>query len=104
MQQPLIKHITTFLFLVAFLIPRIVDIHVFDHLSDEDEPISCELCDSISHMQEFDLYFDFVTYDDDQILNRPSLFVIHTYYNSPIAKIATPTTIYNKPPPCALLG
>ncbi|WP_299684836.1 hypothetical protein [uncultured Dokdonia sp.] len=104
MKQPFLKHITTFLFLVAFLIPRIVDIHAFDHLSGDDDLIACELCDSISHTQELDLFLGTLSYTTEAPLNIPNAYVPYSIYHSPLAKIATPTTVYNKPPPIFLLG
>ncbi len=99
MQRPLSKYFTTFLFLVAFLAPRVADLHAFDHLSDEDVPISCERCDITCHSQQFDLYLEDGSYYEEQPTNSPSEEIICGIYNSPLAKIATPTSVYNKPPP-----
>ncbi len=104
MQQPLVKHISTFLFLVAFLIPRIADLHAFDHLSGNDDSISCELCDITSHTQQLDLFIGDTSYIEEQPLNMPSPYVTYSFYNSPLAKIVSPTTVYNKPPPFLFLG
>jgi len=104
MQRPLYKHITTFLFLVAFLLPRVANVHAWEHLSDDDETIACELCDITTQSQEVDLFLEVVTYDDTSSLNTPNTFIVNTYYNSPLDKIATPTSVYNKPPPQAILG
>ena len=99
MQRPLSKYFTTFLFLVAFLLPRVADFHAFEHLSDDDVPISCERCDITSHSQQFDLYLNGVSYYEEQPIVTPSERIISEIYNSPLAKIATPTSVYNKPPP-----
>jgi len=104
MQQPLDKHITTFLFLVAFLFPRIADVHVFDHLLEGDEPISCELCDITSHTQQIDLFFGDSFYTEEEPINKLSTHVIYSFYNSPLAKIVSPTFVYNKPPPFIMFG
>jgi hypothetical protein len=99
MQRPLRKYFTAILFLVAFLLPRVADLHAFVHLSDDDVPVSCERCDITSHSQQFDLYLEDVPYSEEQPINSPSEQIISGIYNSPLAKIATPTSVYNKPPP-----
>jgi len=104
MQRPLHKHITTFLFLVTFLLPRIVDIHALNHLFGDDETISCELCDIASNSQQFDLFIDVVSYDDGYLLNTISSIVIDAHYNTPLDKIVSPTSVYNKPPPYVIFG
>jgi len=76
MRQPLFKHITAALFLVAFLAPRMADVHALDHLSGEDDALSCELCDIATNSQEFDLFLDFASYNDLKILNKPSAFIV----------------------------
>jgi hypothetical protein len=99
MQRPLRKYFTALLFLVAFLLPRVADLHAFDHVSDDDVPVSCERCDITSHSQKSDLYLGDLPSYEVQIRNRPSEQNISGIYNSPLAKIATPTSVYNKPPP-----
>lgn len=99
MRHPLIKHISTLVFLAAFLVPRVADLHALDHAFGDDDSISCELCDIALHSSEFDLYLANASYDDSPAINLPSRRIKGCSYNSPIAKIATPTTIYNKPPP-----
>lgn len=99
MQCPIIKYISTFLFLVAFLVPRMVDLHAIEHLSEDDDAISCELCDISSNSVQFDLFFTNTVYDNATACILPSSFIAIRYYNSPIAKIVTPTWVYNKPPP-----
>lgn len=99
MQRPLRKYFAAFLFLVAFLLPRVADLHAFYHLSDDDAPISCEHCDITSHSQQFDFYLEDVQYHEQQLINSPNEQIISGIYNSPLAKIATPTSVYNKPPP-----
>jgi hypothetical protein len=99
MQRPLRSYFTALLFLVAFLVPRVADLHAFDHLSDDDVPVSCERCDITSHSQKSDLYLGDFSYYEELTLNRPSEQSISRIYTSPLAKIATPTSVYNKPPP-----
>ena len=104
MRLPLFKNIITLLFLVAFLAPRVVDLHALEHTASDDEPVSCELCDITAHSQSFDLFVDCPSYEDVEPVNRPSTFVVSTQYNSPLDKIVTPTSVYNKPPPKPFLG
>ena len=104
MKQPLFKHITAILFLVAFLAPRIADVHALDHLSEEDELLSCELCDITSNSQEFDLFLDLASQEDFKIMNKPSSFIVNSQYDCPLEKIVSPTSVYNKPPPSLIVG
>ncbi|TSE08103.1 MULTISPECIES: hypothetical protein [Aquimarina] len=99
MRRQVITNIITLLFTATFLVPRVANLHALSHLSDDDEPISCELCDIISNSHQFDLITnDTYCFEDTQI-NIPSSFVIFTQYNTPKEKIASPISIYNKPPP-----
>jgi len=103
MRQPLIKYITSIIFLVAFLLPRVIDLHALEHLSEhDDEPISCELCDISSHTQQLDLYFGDTSYIEKELSYIPNSYIAYHFYNSPLAKIVSPTTVYNKPPPIML--
>ena len=104
MPQSFSKYITTFLFLVAFLVPRIADIHALEHLQDDDEGVSCDLCDITSYSQQFDLFLDVAAYYDNRPLNAISCLVVYGYFNSPLDKIVSPTSIYNKPPPHLIIG
>ncbi|UZO80708.1 hypothetical protein NBT05_17415 [Aquimarina sp. ERC-38] len=99
MQRPISIYISTFLFLVTFLAPRVANLHALDHFSDDEDSISCELCDITSSSQQFDLYLGHTPSQTDYILNYPSPYVVDSFYNSPTAKIASPSSIYNKPPP-----
>lgn len=98
MLQRVFAHIITLFFAVAFLIPRIVDLHVLNHQPDDDTT-SCELCDILIQSDQFDLIFDDILYFQDQPYNTPSSFIVITKYNVPQKKIVSPTSIYNKPPP-----
>jgi len=99
MQRPLRKHITSLLFLAAFLIPRVAELHVLEHLSEEEEAISCELCDIVSPSQQLDLSTVAVSYEQKQLIPHPSEHIVYGMYHSPLAKIFSPTSVYNKPPP-----
>jgi len=105
MQFSLGKHSTTFMFLVIFLIPKVIDLHVLEHLLGDDHSISCEYCDTISNSKPFNLFLNTSCYKDNKRSGTISAFIVKTYYNSPLSKIVSPTSIYNKPPPVlALLG
>ncbi len=99
MRQRVITNIITLLFITAFLVPRVVDLHVFSHISEDDEPISCEICDTISVSNQFDLIIGDTFHFENDLQNIPSSFIVVTQYNTPIHKIASPVFIYNKPPP-----
>lgn len=99
MQHPLVKHISTLLFLAAFLVPRVVDLHAFDHALGDEDAISCELCDIALLSSELDAQLPSTSYDDSYLNTLPSSKLASYSYNSPIAIIATPITVYNKPPP-----
>lgn len=104
MLRPLIKHITAFLFLIVFLVPRVADFHTFEHLSDDDRSVSCELCDITSNSQQFDLYLEDALPVDKKLVDTPSTTIVYRFYSSPLAKIVCPTSLYNKPPPQLILG
>ncbi|MFC5044386.1 hypothetical protein ACFSTE_14560 [Aquimarina hainanensis] len=86
-------------FAVSFLAPRIANLHVLDHLLDDDTAISCELCDFIVYINYQDLINDHTSYIETKRQNVPSSFVVENRYNAPKEKIVSPITIYNKPPP-----
>ncbi|MEO0528437.1 MAG: hypothetical protein AAFZ89_14485 [Bacteroidota bacterium] len=104
MQRSLIKYSTTFLFLVAFLVPRVADLHVLDHLSEDDGAVSCELCHITYISEQFDLYLGHATYDEQQPISGSITYLLYSGYNSPLAKIVSPTSVYNKPPPHISFG
>ncbi|TPN87375.1 hypothetical protein [Aquimarina algicola] len=100
MYQRILTYIITLLFTVVFIAPRIVNLHVLSHLSDEnDTPISCELCDVLIYTSQLDLAKDDVSYFENTSQNLSGLFVVVPQYNTPQEKIVSPTFIYNKPPP-----
>lgn len=89
------------LFALAFLMPRAINLHAFEHFSGDEDPISCEVCDIIVHTHHIDLSLDDLTSFEIIELQIPSLPVSVSTYETPLYKIATPTTVYNKPPPVA---
>lgn len=102
MQRAVFKHITTLLFLVAFLVPRVVELHAFEHISDNEDQVTCELCDITTQVQEQELTFGQVSHTYQILSPSPSDYVITSSYGSPVAYIVTPTVVYNKPPPFLL--
>ncbi|KZS40152.1 hypothetical protein AWE51_25250 [Aquimarina aggregata] len=100
MRKPILKYIITLFFTVALLIPRIANLHALNHLSEDGEPlISCELCDIISSSDQFDLIIGDTYSFEDQLQIVPNSFIVFSEYNTPKEKIASPVSIYNKPPP-----
>ncbi|GAA3515142.1 hypothetical protein GCM10022393_31390 [Aquimarina addita] len=73
--------------------------HALDHMFEDDDTISCELCDITSQSVQLDWYTGDTSYDNGHIVNNPSSIVVDCFFNSPIAKIVSPTSVYNKPPP-----
>lgn len=104
MQRALGKHFTVLLFLVTFLLPRVVDLHALDYFSGDDEIVPCELCDLSANTQQFNLFTGDVLYEDKAVINKSFVQFVCEFYNSPLSKIVTPTSVYNKPPPSSLLG
>lgn len=82
-----------------FLVPRVANLHSFVHLSDNDELISCELCDIIVSSQELDLFIDGPYFYEDTSISLPSTFIAFELFDTPVEKIASPLSFYNKPPP-----
>jgi len=92
------------LFLAAFLVPRVADLHSFEHLLGDEDTTTCELCDIASHSHELDVFINDTSVKEQPISSTPSKEVIPSLYDSPLAMIATPTWVYNKPPPVAAIG
>ena len=104
MQRPIRNYFSALLFLVAFLLPRVADLHAFDHIADDNVPVSCEQCDITANSHQFDVYLEDATPADINVSFVPSTAIVFTSYNSPLAKIVSPTTVYNKPPPQLPVG
>ncbi len=104
MQRPIRKNFTALLFLVAFLLPRFADLHAFDHIADDNVPVSCEQCDIATNSHQFDAYLVDATPVVLNVSFVPSTAIVFRSYNSPLAKIVSPTFLYNKPPPQLLVG
>ncbi len=95
-----LTHIAMIWFAVAFLVPRIANLHALSHLSeDEDTPISCELCVFVMQSDQFDLINTNSSYSEVELHSVPSTLVVLQHYHTPKEKIASPNYIYNKPPP-----
>ncbi|WP_299765370.1 hypothetical protein [uncultured Dokdonia sp.] len=99
MRQQVVTHIITLLFTLVFLVPRVASMHAISHLSEDDELISCEICDTISVSNQFDLITGDTFHFENELQNVPSSFVVYTEYTTPLEKIASPISFYNKPPP-----
>ncbi|MDC8005863.1 hypothetical protein POV27_17550 [Aureisphaera galaxeae] len=99
MFQRIGKSITALLFVLAFLSPQIANLHMLDHIMDGDTPTVCEFYDIISTANQLDVFSgDPFSFDVD-LQDVPSSYVVFTQYDVPHAKIASPTSVYNKPPP-----
>lgn len=94
------KALLSFLFMAAFLVPRIADMHAIEHLEDgEDEGTHCELCHFTTAEDPKDLYFlNDISYQEP-FQPVPDSFETAINYVAPLALIASPTSVYNKPPP-----
>ncbi len=99
MYQRVLTHIVTLLFVAAFLIPRIANIHALSHSVDDDSSFSCELCDILVDSYQLDLINYDNSYPENASQRIPNSRIVYTEYNSPQQTIASPIFIYNKPPP-----
>ncbi|GAA4272440.1 hypothetical protein U6A24_10165 [Aquimarina gracilis] len=99
MYQRVLPHIITVLFATFFLVPRIVNLHVLDHLTDDKTSVSCELCDILVYSYQLDLITEDNSYLENELQHTPSSYVVLAQYNIPQEKIVSPTCFYNKPPP-----
>ncbi|WP_299255542.1 hypothetical protein [uncultured Aquimarina sp.] len=99
MHKRVLTYVIALFFTVSFLVPRVTSLHALSHLSDDDTPISCEICDIIVDSHQFDLVNDDNFYIEIEGKSIPSSFVVVTQYNAPQEKILSPAYIYNKPPP-----
>ncbi|SEL95933.1 hypothetical protein SAMN04487910_3720 [Aquimarina amphilecti] len=99
MYQRVLTHIITLLFAAAFLIPRVANLHALSHLSDDDSSFSCELCDILADSYQLDLADNTQNYAENELKSIPNSSVVFLKYNSPQEKIASPSSVYNKPPP-----
>ena len=113
MQSVLGKTLLAFLLTATFLIPRVADLHAFEHLheahqshdeneghqeGDSDEK-RCELCHVMTAEDPKDLYFiNDISYQE-VFQPAPDTFEPATTYVAPLVIIASPTSVYNKPPP-----
>ncbi len=104
MQRPIRNYFTALLFLVVFLLPRVADLHAFEHISDDDVPVSCEQCYITANSHQFNVYLQDATPVGINVVFVPSTAIVFRSYNSPLAKIVSPTSVYNKPPPQLLVG
>jgi len=85
--------------MAAFLIPRVVDVHAFEHLNEEDEGTHCELCHVMSADDPNDLYALNEFCDLVHLQQVPDSFEVAISYAAPLVIIASPASVYNKPPP-----
>jgi len=99
MRKHITNHIIILFVAMAFLTPRIANLHILSHFSEDDNPISCEVCDIITNAQDFDLSYANGDPFSDYLNNVPTKVVVISFFNIPLETIVTPTTIHNKPPP-----
>ena len=99
MKPSLRSHIVSLLIAVAFLAPRVANLHALVHLSEEDHAVECELCDTLVQTQQFDLGLLAVSVTQDTVppLVLPQLIL--QSYHIPRELIVAPEYLYNKPPP-----
>jgi len=94
------KSISLF-FISSFLLLRIVDVHTISHFSDDDDDlISCELCEIISLSNEYTPVTN-NTFDElePKALHYFREFKTAFYYETSQYCITLPQSIHNKPPP-----
>ncbi len=96
------KNTISLLFLSAFLFLRIVDVHAFYHIDEDDgDQIECELCDVMYQTQELNVFLG----NTAEEITFKSIDVLRNYnenddYNTFYFSNTLPENVYNKPPPC----
>lgn len=100
MFRQVFRQIIAVLFIAAFFIPSVANLHVLSHLGDDHSSAPCKLCDVLVYSQQLNLIGDGVSYWESETQHIiPSSFVVYISYDVPQGKIVSPTVIYNKPPP-----
>jgi len=94
------KNTIASVFLLTFLLVRIVNVHTITHIDDESDSDHCELCEIISINNQSELLFDSNTYEFNNPLNSiVTSKKIALNYSNPLQTVSTPSFVYNKPPP-----
>jgi len=99
MQKSTLSYVMALLFALVFLMPRAINLHAFEHLSGDEDPISCEVCDIIIDTNQVDLYGGDLISFETPFNNSPNIYVTISSYETPLDKILQPTTFCNRPPP-----
>ena len=100
-----VKYISYF-FLTAFLLTRVVNVHMGSHLFEDADHETCEVCDLILQTQEGTP----LQFDNGELENNFSptfefdLEQSVTLYSAPSLKLLLYDYFYNKPPPTTIIG
>lgn len=100
MKSSNIKHSITYLFLVLFLSMKLVGLHTFTHMDDDEHDAPCEVCHyAITHNFTPELspeLQDFVIENTTLVINN---LVLNNYSFNVTNSIAS-NQLFCRPPPC----
>jgi len=93
------KNSVSLFFIFTFLFLRIVDVHAFSHLADDDK-VHCDVCEiiTVSHKISYFPGIAFVELEQKTIIGFP-VYKINFCYETVQYSTTLPESIYNKPPP-----
>jgi hypothetical protein len=100
------KHYISIFFLTSFLLLRVVNLHIAEHIVSDIDTTHCEQCDLIAHNNQNTL-FDWGTFQTDFSFHNPFEYIkkiAFTIYSAPNQKTLLSDYFHNKPPPNFLLG
>lgn len=94
------KHNISFFFIIAFFLLKVVNLHVFEHISNQQDDFrSCEIC-ALYTISE---HHNPITFTSETPEFTPPVFPITEHlpavYVVPVPKIRTRGEYFNKPPP-----
>ncbi len=94
------KKVVGLLFLLAFLFLRVANAHTLSHFADDTNEDHCELCEIICVSQELTPFADPGPSETPNFsLVYPKIDDVNAGYDEPLHCFASPTFVYNKPPP-----
>ncbi len=79
---------------------RVGDVHSMTHLGDEEQEPHCELCEMVIVSEQFNPFTD--NNANETGITNPDFSEVNIRtigYEAPLQFIASPSFVYNKPPP-----
>lgn len=94
------KHTITFFFIIAFFLLKVVNLHAFEHISDQDDDFGkCDTCELYTIKQ----HHNPITVTPEVAAFTPPVFPkaehLPATYSVLVSKIQTRGYFFNKPPP-----